>query len=107
MGDNSRDYLWALDHSGKTADVVAHVRAFSLLPYPKWIRHPQNGMMQVEITPTKDDLADLETVRKALLVALADIETPFAGVCGRYVKNREGLGGHTLSVSVSAYERVG
>lgn len=106
MGDNSRDYEWALDTSGKLADVIKHVREIKLEPYPKWVRHPQNGMMQVEIEPSEEDLADFERVRKALLEELSDIKSPFAGVCGRYVENRDALGGYTLSVSVSAYERM-
>lgn len=106
MGNNSREFEWELDTSGALADVVKYVEDVQLKPYNKWIRDPLTGMVQVEIKPTDEDLTDFERVRTAILAELADIKTPFAGVCGRYVANREALGGYTMSINISAYARM-
>lgn len=99
-------YEWAIDVSGELDDVVIAVEDAQPLPNRRMVRI-EGVLKEVEVLPSQEDIADFERARSAILRELHDINTPFAGVCARYVENPLDLGGYTLSVSVSAFEKIG
>jgi hypothetical protein len=114
-----REYLWNINHSGPLEDVIEHVQNAQpprcQRSVPKVVaKKMAAGVMKqsrvehrlVEVTPSKEDIADFERAKAAILAELADIRRPFAGVCARYDENPERLGGYVLTISISAYDRM-
>ena len=105
---NIPEFEWTIDASGKTEDVIATVQAATCAPYKKLTKKFVDTSMvyvEVDVSPSDEDLVDFERARAALLAELADVKAPYAGVCARYQSNRQALGGYTMSISCSAYDR--
>lgn len=114
------EYEWSIDTSGTIEKVIAEVEELQPKPYKKLVGEvvakktnaagdvvkSKLQYKEVEVTPTAENKADFERARASILAELADIKTPFAGVCARYQPNREPLGGYRLSIDVAAYERM-
>lgn len=115
-----REYLWTINTSGPIAEVIEHVSNATLPQCIKQVpelyeKKAQGGVMtqggvrfvEVEVEPSEEDVRDFARAKRAILAELEDVKTPFAGVTAHYVENPSHLGGYTMRISVSAYDRQG